>query len=112
LAIHLLSGPAKADEVADMLSALGDYIKVAVDIERGILAGGGVMHADCERGLLDDGSRQGDLWGGDWLPQERKVRYSSMINIRPAQNSRSTEVQNASIRSTMERIIVSTLGGG
>ena len=30
-----------------MLEAQGAYIKLAVDIERGIIAGGGEYHADC-----------------------------------------------------------------
>jgi hypothetical protein len=51
-----------------MLQALETYIKLAVDIRRGILAGGGVMHADCESALLDDGGQQEDIWGADWTP--------------------------------------------
>ena len=38
-------------------------VKAVVDIERGVMAVGEGMHADEEAGLLDDGSRQGDLWG-------------------------------------------------
>ncbi|BAB77114.1 asl7356 (plasmid) [Nostoc sp. PCC 7120 = FACHB-418] len=34
------------------------YIKLAVDIERRILAGGGEMHYFCEQALLEDGSSQ------------------------------------------------------
>jgi len=37
---------------------VGVYIKVAVDIDRRILAGGSYLHADREAELLDDGSRQ------------------------------------------------------
>ncbi|MFP5272403.1 DUF5674 family protein [Coleofasciculus sp.] len=33
-------------------------MKLAVDIQRGILAGGGEFHADCETVLLEDGSEQ------------------------------------------------------
>ena len=40
----------------EMLEMLETYVKLAVDIERGILAGGGAMHADCEAVLLEDGS--------------------------------------------------------
>lgn len=32
------------------------YIKLAVDIEREIIAGGGELHADCEAVLLKNGS--------------------------------------------------------
>jgi len=41
-----------------MLEALGTYIKLAVDVVRGIFAGGGEYHADCEAVLLEDGSVQ------------------------------------------------------
>jgi hypothetical protein len=50
------------------MQSLETYIKLAVDLERGILAGGGVMHADCEAVLLDDGSSQQYVWGADWNP--------------------------------------------
>ena len=51
-----------------MLEILSSYIKLAVDIERGILAGGGEVHADCESVLLENGSKQVDIWGADWYP--------------------------------------------
>jgi hypothetical protein len=38
-----------------MLEALGIYIKLAVDIERQLLAGGGELHTDCEQTLLKNG---------------------------------------------------------
>jgi hypothetical protein len=44
-----------------MLEALGDYVKLAVDVRGGILAGGGILHADCESALLEDGSQQEDV---------------------------------------------------
>jgi hypothetical protein len=47
----------------EMLQALDTYVKLAVDIQRGILAGGGTLHADCEAVLIEDGSRQEDVWG-------------------------------------------------
>ena len=48
-----------------MLEALGIYIKVAVDIERSTLAGGGELHADCEQAFLREGSKQTNIWGAD-----------------------------------------------
>lgn len=58
-------------------------MKLAVDLERGILAGGGALHADCEAALLEDGSRQEDVWGADWIPGAQQVTFESLINIRP-----------------------------
>jgi len=66
--IRVLRAPAPSDQVEEMRQALSTKIKVAVDIERGILAGGGVMHADFEAALLEDGSTQESIWGVDWNP--------------------------------------------
>ena len=41
----------------EMLQSLGSYVKLAVDVRREVLAGGGELHADCEQVLLEDGSR-------------------------------------------------------
>ncbi len=58
LMIHIIRSHATQQQIDDMLAALETCIKLAVDVQRGILAGGGVMHADCESALLDDGSQQ------------------------------------------------------
>lgn len=65
-----------------MVEALGVYVKLAVDIRRGILAGGGVLHADCEATLLDDGIQREDIWGADWIPFSQQIRFEALINIR------------------------------
>ena len=95
-----------------MLTALGDYIKVAVDIERGVLAGGGVMHADCEQVLLDDGSRQEDVWGANWYPESRAIAFESLINIRPDRENRSLEVQDPETRKRIELVMTLVLSDG
>ncbi|MBI4531565.1 MAG: hypothetical protein HY709_08575 [Candidatus Latescibacteria bacterium] len=88
-----------------MLDALSVYIKVAVDIHRGILSGGGILHADCEAVLLADGSQQEDTWGADWIPDSRQVRFEALINIRPQQNNCSMEIQDPTIRAQVEAIV-------
>ena len=69
--IHIIRFRATQQQIEEMLQTLGAYIKLAVDIQRGVLAGGGVMHADCESALLDDGSRQENVWGADWKSSMR-----------------------------------------
>lgn len=54
--IHIIRSRAEPEQMGQMLEALGIYIKLAVNIERRILAGGRELHADCELILLDDGS--------------------------------------------------------
>jgi len=47
--IHIIRNHATKQQVGEMMKMLETYIKIAVDIERGILAGGGAMHADVEK---------------------------------------------------------------
>jgi hypothetical protein len=93
-----------------MLETLGSYIKLAVDVEQGWVAGGGELHADCEAALLDAGSRQEDVWGADWDPSG-EVRYESLINIRPRQGNRSLEIQSPELRLKVEKIVRSVFEG-
>lgn len=93
-----------------MLQALKGYIKLAVDVERGILAGGGELHAECESVLLEDGSRQENVWGADWYPTTQEVTYESLINIRPRQNNRSMELQDSILREQVSEIVKKLLG--
>lgn len=80
------------------------YIKVVVDIERGILVAGGKRHADGEKILLDGGSKQSNLWGGGLDLQTNEIDYDSMINIRP-NNNPSREVLSLEIRKNLDKII-------
>ncbi len=102
--IHLLQNHATKRQIEEMLQALDTYIKLAVDIERGTLAGGGTLHADCEAVLIDDGSQQQDIWGADWLPDTQEVQFEALINIRPRQNNRSMIIQDPVIRQQVEQI--------
>ncbi len=108
--IHLLHSPATPDQSEEMLQTLKTYIKLAVDIKLGILAGGGAMHADCEAILLNAGSKQEDIWGANWDPATKEVRYESLINIRPRQNNPSMEILDATIRSQVEEIVKRLFG--
>lgn len=87
-----------------MLQTLSTYIKLAVDIQRGILAGGGVLHADCESALLEDGSNQEDIWGADWNPFSQQVTFEALINIRPRQNNPSLDILDLTIRKRVAEI--------
>ncbi len=109
--IHLLRQKATAAQLAEMLETLEVYVKLAVDIEQGIAAGGGALHADCEAVLLEAGSRQVDIWGADWIPSSQNVRYEALINIRPAQNNRSMTIQDPAIQARVSEVVVTLLGG-
>ena len=92
-----------------MLSEIGFYIKLAVDINRRVIAAGGEMHFDCEQALLADGSKQKDIWGAGFMPTEQKITYDSLINIRPRQN-RSMEILDPEIKAKVTEIVREFLG--
>lgn len=81
-------------------------IKFVADINRECLALGGEMHADAEKVLLDNGSKQADLWGGNYYPLDgKKIEYTSFINIRPSAANFSMEVKIERVRHQMEAIV-------
>lgn len=108
--IHLLKTKATIKQVAEMEEALESYIKLAVDIEKRILAGGGVLHADCEAVLISEGSMQENIWGADWLPYSKEVTFESLINIRPRQNNFSMDIENEELRSKIKNIVIEIFG--
>jgi len=102
--IHLLKSRATKQQIGEMSEMLGVYIKLAVDIQRGILAGGGALHADCEAMLIADGSKQEDIWGADWIQSTQEVRFEALINIRPQQNNAAMTILDSPTRDRVEEI--------
>ena len=103
--IKIIRRGATEKDLQEMLEELETYLKLAVDVERGILAGGGEYHADCEEVLLEDGSRQEDIWGADWYPRSRTVQFVALINIRPRQGNRGMEIEDPNLREKIETIV-------
>ena len=108
--ISIIRDKAAPTQIKEMLEMLQEYIKLAVDIDREILAGG-AMHADCEAVLLEDGSQQEFIWGADWNPSAQQVTFESLINIRPRQNNPSMEILDPAIREKVSEIVVKRLRG-
>lgn len=104
--IQIIREPLRLDEVRSLArEQFGEMMKAVVDVEQGIMAIGGELHADEEAALLDQGSRQADLWGINLYPDAagaERVEFDSMINVRPSQGNRSRSVEDAAQR---ERIL-------
>lgn len=109
--VHVIVTQATQEQMRDMLSFYGNVIKVAVDIERGILAGGGEMHADCESALLQIGSRNDDIWGANWTPAEQEIKYEALLNIRARMNNRAMFLQDPVRRERVQKIVLELLAG-
>lgn len=87
----------------------GNLIKAVVDAENEIMAVDGELHADEEALLLQNGSKQENLWGINIYPElhgsEDFIEFDSMINLRPSQNNRGRGVDNPEIRKKISGII-------
>ena len=78
-----------------------DMVKFVVDVARGIAAVGGDLNADEEAMLLESGSHQDDLSGANHYPGRGRddcIEFTSLINIRPAQDNRSMTIEDPSLR--------------
>jgi hypothetical protein len=109
--IHILQIQPTSEQLNDMLKEYDTMIKIVVDIRQRILAGGGEMHSDCEAVLLDNGSEQDDLWGANWYPDEQRVEFESLINIRPRLGNRSILIQSEELRQKVESVTREVFGG-
>lgn len=104
--MKILDHKIKRDELkkCDFLMG-GEMVKGVVDIERGLLAIDADLHADIEKFLLENGSKQLDLWGINLYLDGDLVEFDSMINIRPIQNNRSRFVEDEETREKILEIV-------
>jgi hypothetical protein len=105
--LRIIHEPVTRRELLSLAPELGDMIKAVVDIERGVMAIGGEMQADEEAALLDDGSRQADLWGINLYPAEAGpewMEFDSMINVRPSRGNRSRDVEDPVVLDAIRRV--------
>ena len=78
-------------------------VKLVVDLQREVLAYDAEWHADLEAELLADNSEQKSLWGFNYYPDDDKLEYNSLINIRPMEN-KSTDILDSKICAQVERV--------
>src|SRR2546423_11665628 len=93
----------------------GDMVKAVVDVTRGVMALGAELHSDEEAMLLEDGSRQADLWGINLYPSQsgpQWIEFDSMINVRPSQSNRSRDVEDEGTRTAIRGAVQALVASG
>lgn len=86
----------------------GNMVKAVVDVDRGILAVDGELHADLEALLLNKGSRHKDVWGINLYPElngDDFIEFSSMINVRPAQDNMCLGIKSEEVRRKVIQVV-------
>ncbi len=89
-------------------NSFGNFVKAVVDTENEIMAVDAELHSDEEALLLENGSKQKDLWGINLytgLEGDSFIEFDSMINLRPSQGNRSRGVDNPEIRQKIKAIV-------
>jgi len=90
-----------------------ELVKAVVDVEKEIMAVDAGMHVDEERLLLENSSRQQNLWGINIYPQKNgddMIEFDSMINLRPSQGNRSHGVESPEIQQKIIKIVNKLVG--
>jgi|SRR3989344_3414512 len=109
MTIKIVKEPVSNKELSDIAeNQFGDLVKAVVDIEKEIMAIGGDLHADEEALLLEQGSKQENLWGINLhidKAENEFVEFDSMINVRPSQNNRTRGVESLDIQRKIRDII-------
>ena len=86
----------------------GALVKVVIDVKRAVMIAGMTMHSDGEGILLENGSKQADLWGINLYLQQSGdewIEYDSIINLRPSQGNDSRGIDDPSIREKIQEIV-------
>ena len=81
-------------------------IKGVVDTRLEILAMGGEYHMDANNILIQNGSKQEDVWGFNWYFDrvgDERIEYVSLINIRPTQGNMTMELEDSSLRGKIKK---------
>ncbi len=86
-----------------------NLVKAVVDIEKEIMIVDVPLHSDEEHVLLENESKQENLWGINIFPdqfgKEGFVIFDSMINLRPGQGNRSRGVDNPEIQKIIKKML-------
>lgn len=88
--------------------SFGNLVKAVVDIKKEVVVVDAELHADEEAYLLENGSRQSDLWGINLYPDNPKsswIEFDSMINLRPSSNNKTRGVENPETQAKIVAIV-------
>lgn len=91
-------------EIEKLKEVFDIYIKTVIDIKKRVCSAGMDRHFKGEKILLDQGSKQSDLWGGGIDLETKTIDFNSFINIRPNDNNTSNEIQDPEIRRIYEEL--------
>jgi hypothetical protein len=107
--MKILDGQITVEELKRIaLDTFGDLVKAVVDVRRRLVAVDAELHSDLEALLIENGSKQHDLWGINFYPDlegEDFIEFDSMINMRPSRGNLSRGVDDEAVRKEIIKIV-------
>lgn len=98
------SQPFTLEEIISLREQFDTYIKTVIDLDKKVCSAGCDRHFESEKILLDQGSKQDNLWGGGIDLETKVIDCNSMINIRPSQNNNSNEILDPNLRNKYQEL--------
>ncbi|MFH1347007.1 MAG: DUF5674 family protein [Spirochaetota bacterium] len=87
----------------------GNFVKAVIDVEQGIMAIGGELHADEEVLLTEQcDSKREHTWGINLYPEKTGddwIEFNSMINLKPSYGNRVRGIENQEIKKKIKEIV-------
>ena len=99
--------PFTKEEIQKLRERFDVYIKTVIDIGSDVCSAGADRNFEMEKILLDQCSQQSNLWGGGIDVDTKTIDCNSFINVRPADNNSSNEIQNPEKRKKFETLMAS-----
>lgn len=96
--IKLYKNPVPDKDLKGLCEVYPNYIKIVIDIEKGIMCAGGEYHIDCEEVLINNGSKQEDLWGGGLNTLTKQIDFQALSNYKPSLGKLTYEIADQGIR--------------
>jgi hypothetical protein len=90
--------PYTLEQIEQLREQFEVYIKTVIDLEKKVCVAGMDRHFEGEQLLLDQGSRQRDIWGGGIDLETGEIDFNSFINIRPVDNNPKNELLDPQLR--------------
>ena len=91
------------------ITGFGNLVKAVVDIEKGVMAVGGELHADEEALLIEkEGSNREYTWGINLYPDKEGdefIEFDSVVNIKPSFGNRSRSVEDKETQNKIREIV-------
>jgi len=107
--MEMINSPITLEKLKTLANNIfGSFVKAVVDIAQEKIAIDAELHSDEEQYLLENGSKQSDLWGINLYPNETKenwIEFDSMINLRPSQGNFSRNINNQEIRDKITQTV-------